>query len=182
MSAKYSFRFESRDRKRALPGSIIIAQHDNETIAQVALKVLGFMLFYRERLQIEGDVHNDSIPFQPDLLWLDYEMRPKLWIECGECGVSKLNKLAVKAHEAEIWVLKRSLAQAEELLAAMGKEELRRGRYSVLAFDHEMFDELCGLISPRNEIVWFGGNFELARMQFDFNELWFDSAFTVLRF
>jgi len=182
LSAKYSFRFESRDRKRPLPGSIIIAQHENETIAHVALKLLGFMLFYRERLQIEGDVHNDSIPFQPDLLWLDYQMQPKLWIECGECGVNKLNKLAVKAHEAEIWVLKRSRVQAEHLFAAMEKEELRRGRYQLLAFDPEMFDELCGLISSRNEVVWFGGNFELAQMQFEFNQLWFDSSFTILKF
>ena len=64
MSAKYSFRFESRDRKRALPGGIIIAQNDTETIAHVVLKMLGFVLFYRDRLQIEGDLHNDTISFQ----------------------------------------------------------------------------------------------------------------------
>ncbi len=182
MSAKYSFRFESRDRKRALPGSIIIAQHDTETIAHVVLKMLGFVLFYRERLQIEGDVHNDSISFRPDLVWLDYEMRPKLWIECGECGVNKLHKLAVKAHDAEIWVLKRSRAQAEHLMAAMAKEGLRRDRYSLLAFDAEMFDELCGLVAARNEVVWFSASFDTAQMQFEFNELWFDASFTVLRF
>ena len=148
----------------------------------VVLKLLGFMLFYRERLQVEGDVHNDSISFRPDLVWLDYEMRPKLWVECGECGASKLNKLAVKAHDAEIWVLKRSPAEAELLFAAMAKEGLRRDRYSLLAFDAEMFDELCGLVAARNEVVWFGGNFEPARMQFEFNQLWFDAPFTVRRF
>ena len=182
MSAKYSFRFESRDRKRALPGGIIIAQNDTETIAHVVLKMLGFVLFYRDRLQIEGDIHNDTISFRPDLVWLDYEMRPKLWIECGECGVNKLHKLAVKAHDADIWVLKRSPAQAEHLMAAMAKEGLRRDRYSLFAFDAEMFDELCGLVAARNEVVWFGGNFEPGRMQFEFNELWFDAPFTVLRF
>lgn len=182
VSAKYSFRFESRDRKRALPGSVLIAQNDTETIAHVLLKLLGFLLFYRERLQLEGDVHNDSIVFRPDLVWLDYELRPKLWIECGECSVQKLNKLAVKVPEAEIWVLKRSPAQADHLLAAMKKEELRRGRYQVLAFDPEMFDELCGLLSARNQVVWFGANFEHGQMQFEFNELWFDAPFTVLSF
>lgn len=182
MSAKYSFRFESRDRKRELPGGIIIAQNDTETIAHVVLKMLGFVLFYRERLQIEGDVHNDSIPFRPDLVWLDYDMQPKLWIECGECGVNKLNKLAVKVHESEIWVLKRSRAQADHLLAAMAREDLRRDRYHVLAFDAVMFDELCGLVQPRNDIVWYGASFQNCRMQFEFNGLWFESEFTVLRF
>jgi hypothetical protein len=144
--------------------------------------MLAYVLFYRERLQIEGDVHNDSIPFRPDLVWLDYELRPRLWIECGECSVHKLNKLAVKVPDAEIWIVKRSVAQAEHLMAAMAKEELRRGRYQLLAFDAEMFDELCGLLRSRNEVVWFAGNCELARMQFEFNQLWFDAPFTLLRF
>lgn len=182
VGAKYSFRFESRDRRRDLPGNIIIAQNDTETIAHVLLKMLGFALFYRERLQIEGDVHNASIPFQPDLVWLDYDMRPKLWIECGECGVNKLHKLAVKAHDAEIWVLKKSLTQARHLLAAMEREELRRDRYHVLAFDEEMFNELCSLVSARNYVVWFGANLDVGTMQFEFNELWFDAAFTVMHY
>jgi uncharacterized protein YaeQ len=182
VSTKYSFRIESRDRKRPVPGNLIIGQNDTGTVAHVVLKLLGYVLFYRDRLQIEGDVHNDSIPFQPDLVWLDYEMRPKLWIECGECSVNKLNKLAVKVPEAEIWILKRSHAQAEQLLAAMEKEELRRNRYQLLAFDSDMFDELCGLISNRNEVVWFGANFQFRQMQFEFNQLWFDSPFTILNF
>jgi uncharacterized protein YaeQ len=182
MSAKYSFRFESRDRRRTLPGGIIIAQNDTETITHVVLKMLGFVLFYRERLQIEGDVHNDSIQFKPDLVWLDYDMQPKLWVECGECSVNKLDKLAVKVHAAEIWVLKKSPAAAEQLLAAMAKEDLRRDRYQILAFDEEMFGELCGLVAPRNQMVWFGANFETGQMQFEFNELWFEAAFTVMKF
>lgn len=182
MGAKYSFRFESRDRRRALPGGIILAQHDTETITHVVLKLLGFVLFYRERLQIEGNVHNDSITYQPDLVWLDYDMQPKLWVECGECSVSKLDKLAVKVHEAEIWVLKKSRSQADQLLAAMAKEELRRDRYRLIAFDEEMFDELCGLVAARNEMVWFGASFETGEMQFEFNHLWFEAAFTVLSF
>jgi len=182
VAGKYSFRFESRDRKRPLPGNLIIGQNDTETTTHVVLKMIGYALFYRERLQIEGNLHNDSIPFQPDLVWLDYELRPKLWIECGECSVNKLNKLAVKVPEAEIWVLKRSMPQAEHLLAAMAKEGLRRGRYQLLAFDPEMIDELCGLLLSRNEVVWFGANFELRQMQFEFNALWFDSSFTVLSF
>jgi uncharacterized protein YaeQ len=182
MGAKYSFRFESRDRRRELPGGIIIAQNDTETIAHVVLKMLGFVLFYRERLQIEGDVHNDSITYKPDLVWLDYDMRPKLWVECGECSVNKLDKLAVKVHNAEIWVLKKSPAAAEHLLAAMAKEELRRDRYHILSFEEEMFGELCGLVTARNEMVWFGASFETGQMQFEFNQLWFEAAFTVTKF
>lgn len=182
MNAKYSFDLASQDKRRDLPAKIILGQNDNETVAHVMLKLLGFLIFYRERLQIEAALHQDSIPFVPDLVQLDYELRPKLWIECGECGVSKLNKLAVKAPEAEIWILKRSPTDAEHLFHAMAKGELRRGRYNVIGLDREMFEELCGLLKYRNEVTWVRGEFEPPQLQFDFNGLWFDAPFTLLRF
>lgn len=165
-----------------MPGKLIIAQHETETVAHVALKLLAYLLFARERLQLETALHDDNIPFVPDLVQLDYEMRPALWVECGECSVAKLNKLAVKAPEAEIWVVKRNLADAEHLLAAMAHEKLRRNRYHLVALDPEAFQEVCGLLHPRNVVTWFGGSFEPAQMQFELNGLWFDTSFTVLKF
>ena len=107
MTAKYSFHLESRDRRRDLPRKIIIGRQDPETRLHVALKLLAYLIFFRPRLQIATNLHMDSIPFVPDLVQLDYELRPKLWVECGECSVGKLNKLAVKVPEAEIWVMRR---------------------------------------------------------------------------
>lgn len=182
MAAKYTFRLESRERRRELPGKILIAQHDTETVAHVVLKMLAYLLFFRERLQIEGDPQNDAIPFTPDLLQLDYEMRPRLWVECGECSVSKLDKLAVKVPEAEIWVVKPSRNHAEQLMLSMAKHDLRRKRYHLLALDPEMFNEVCGLLVERNQVVWFGGQWDPGQMQFEFNGLWFDAPFSVLRF
>ena len=150
MSAKFSFHLESQDKRRALPSKIIIGRQETETLAHVALKLLAFLIFFRERLQIEANLHQDDIPFVPDLVQLDYELRPRLWVECGECGVQKLHKLAVKVPDAEIWIVKRSVAEAQHLLQAMAKAELRQNRYQVLALDHEMFEELCGLMHSRN--------------------------------
>jgi uncharacterized protein YaeQ len=182
MSAKYSFHLESRDRHRNLPPKIIIGRQETETLLHVALKFLGYLIFYRPRLQIETNLHMNSIPFVPDLVELDYELRPKLWVECGECSVSKLNKLAVKAPEAEIWIMKRSLAAARHLMEGMAKEELRRKRYRLLALDEGLVDEFCELLKPRNQLLWVEGGFEPPSLKFDFNGLWFDAPFEVLRF
>jgi len=182
MSAKYNFNLRSEDRRRDLPRKLILGQGETETVPHVMLKLLGFILFFRERLQIETVLHDDSIPFTPDLVQLDYELRPALWVECGECGVNKLHKLAVKVPEAEIWVMKRSVAEAQHLLAAMAKGELRRDRYNVLALDSAMFEELCAQLRPRNELLWVKADFDEHTMQFDFNSLWFDAPFQVLRF
>ncbi len=182
MSSKFSFHLESQDRRRQLPSKIIIGRQDTETITHVALKFLAYLIFFRERLQIETNLHIDSIPFVPDICQLDYELRPKLWVECGECSVSKLNKLAVKVPEAEIWIMKRSPEAAQHLLAAMAKEELRRNRYRLLSLDADMIDEFCNLLKPRNELLWVSGEFEPPGLQFDFNGLWFDAPFTVMHF
>ena len=64
----------------------------------------------------------------------------------------------------------------------MAKEELRRDRYGLLALDPAMFDEMCGLLGPRNQLTWFSGEFDPPQMQFEFNGLWFDTTFTVMRF
>jgi uncharacterized protein YaeQ len=146
------------------------------------LKLLAYVLFYRERLQLDVNLHMDSIPYVPDLVQLDYELRPKLWVECGECGVTKLHKLAVKVPEAEIWIVKPSLAEAELLIRDMAKAELRRDRYHLLGLDADMYSELSALLKPRNELLWVGGGFDTLQMQFDFNGLWFDAPFHVLHF
>lgn len=183
MSAKYSFTLASEDRRRSdLPRKILIAQHDSETIAHVTLRLLAFLIFWRPRLQLETNLHQDDIPFVPDLAQLDYELRPALWVECGECSVGKLEKLAVKCHDAEIWIVKRSPAEAEHLRQAMKKAKLRENRYSLLALDGEMFDEVCDLMQQRNNITLFACEFDPPRLQFDFNGLWFDAEFSVVRF
>jgi uncharacterized protein YaeQ len=182
MSAKFSFNLASKDRRRELPGKIIIGLQENETIAHVVLKLMAYILFFRERLQIEANLHQDSIPFVPDLVQLDYELRPKLWIECGEPGVNKLNKLAVKAPDAEIWIVTRSEASARHLVEAMARAELRENRYQLVGLDAEMFEEMCGMVQGRNEITWVNGEFDPPNMQFDFNGLWFDAPFVVLRY
>src|SRR5262245_34340646 len=119
MGGKYSFELNSRERRRALPAKIIVGQKDGEGTQHVMLKFLAFVLFYRERLQIEPRLPDENITYEPDLLQLDYTLRPSLWVECGECSVSKLHKLAAKAPEAEIWVIKRSLAEVEHLRRGM---------------------------------------------------------------
>lgn len=182
MSARYSFDLQSQERRRDLPRRIIIGKTEVETPAHVLLKFLGFLLFYRDRLQIGVNLRMDGLPFLPALVQLDYELRPRLWIECGECSVARLDKLAVKVPEAEIWVLQPSRADAERLHAAMAKADLRRNRYGLIGLETEMLEELGGLLQMRNELLWVRGDFDPPSLQFDFNGLWFDTTFTVLRF
>jgi hypothetical protein len=96
--------------------------------------------------------------------------------------VDKLDRLAVKVPEAELWVLRASPDQAEALLHAMAKANLRRNRYHVLAFDAAMVEEMLGLLAPRNEMFWVESRLDPPLVRFEFNGLWFDHEFTVQRF
>ena len=182
MLAKYSFKLKSEDRRRDLPEKIIIGRQTLDTIEHVVLKMLSFVLFYRERIQIDVNLHDDSIPYVPDIVQLDYELRPKLWIECGECPVSKLDRLAVKVPEAEIWAVLRSESLANDLCKTMTKAGLRRNRYGIVGLDEAMFAEICELLKARNEVFWVHSEFDPPSLKFDFNGLWFDASFSVLKF
>lgn len=181
LSAKFTFTLKSDDRRRPMPHKILIGLQPNETVRHIALKLIAWLLFCRERIQIETNVQDDAIPFVPDLAVLGYDMRVQLWVECGECSVAKLHKLAVKCPEAEIWIVKRSLDDARHLLASMEKEELRKGRYSIVALDPAFFDEVCENIRERNDVYWYRGDFDPPEMRFVLNEIWFETAFEILR-
>lgn len=182
MAGKFSFQLESQDPRRALPHKIVIGQRDGESAAHVLLKLLAFVLFYRDRLQVEARLDRDAIPFESDVVQLDYQLQPVLWVECGECSVAKLDRLAVKVPEAAIWVLKRSSADAQALLERMARAGLRRDRYSLIGLDADMFDEMLGLLESRNRLFWVAGHFEPGQLQLDFNGLWFDAPFECWRF
>ena len=182
MSSRFAFHVETEDKRSGLPERVFIGRHEDETPADVLLKFLGFALFHRERLQIGADLHDDNIRLVPDLVQLDYTMRPALWIECGEVTAAKLDKLAVKVPEAAIWVLKRSPEEIEPLLHEMAKHKLRRERYHLLAFNAEMFDEVLATLGMRNDVFWLRGEFDPPTLQFDFNSRWFDTEFQVSGF
>lgn len=181
MSAKHVFKLSSDEARRPLPGKVLLAQDETESLVHVLLKLFAYVLFHDERLQIEARLPTDHIPYEPDLVLLDYELRPKLWIECGECSLAKLHKLAVKAPEAAIWIVKRSPAEARRLLQQMEREGLRRGRYGLVGLDEAMLAEVAGMVNGRDALHWFGGSLEAGQMQFEFNGLWFDAPLTVLR-
>ena len=182
MSTRFNFQLSASDPRRALPYKLILGQDHTESASHILLKLLGFLLFFRERLQIEPSLHGEDIPFRPDLVQFDYQLRVALWVECGECSVEKLDRLAVKVPEAAIWVLKRSPLEAETLARAMARQGLRRNRYQLLGFDPAFVEELEGLLTPRNRVYWVGGTLDPPNLQFEFNGLWFDTDFTVIPF
>lgn len=179
MVIKYVFNLDSQDRSRELPNKIIIVQKREETVVEVLHRLFGFLILYRERIQLQKDLHDEYIPFVPDLVQLDYQLQPAFWAECGECDPKKLNKLAVKVHEGEIWIIRSSAEAVDEMVHQLDKAKGRKSRFRFLQLDEEMVAELSDLLQPRNDIIFYSGRFDPPQVQFDFNGLWFDAPFRV---
>ena len=181
MSVRFKFKLSSGDPARDLPESVVIGMESEETRSDVLLKLFGYVLWFRERLELGRNLHREGIQFIPDLVQLDYTMQIQFWGECGDCSVDKLNRLAVKAHGAEIWVIRRSFEEANDLHHGMTKHKLREGRYHIIGLDHDCFEELLGLLETRNDFFWLLGDYHPPNLQFSFNGIWFDVPFVYLK-
>jgi hypothetical protein len=182
MVTKYVFNLESQDHARELPNKIIIVQKGEETVTEVLQRLFGYLILFRARLQMQKDLHDAYIPFVPDLVQLDFQLQPAFWAECGECTPKKLNKLAVKVHEGEIWVVRSSQVAVDELVHQLAKAKARQKRYHILQLDEEMIGEICESLQARNDITWYAGRFDPPELQFDFNGLWFEAPFQVTEY
>lgn len=176
---KFSFRIECEDTRLGLPEKLVIGRDQDEAIVHVVLKALGFLIFFRERLQIGGHLFNDNIPFVPDLLQLDYEGHPLFWAECGESDPQRLKKIVAKAPRGEVWWLRERQGDFERMSGALKKAGVRPGRVRMLAFPDELVDGLCQNLAARNEVYWMPASFEPPALQFDFNSEWIESDFAL---
>ena len=175
MSTKFSVRFISELRNHPLPPKMQFAKQPLESIGHVVLKLFTLVIFYDERFHVEPRLHDDNIPFVPDLAQLDYELRPARWFECGATPAAKFDKLAIKVPQAEFWLVERSQAELDIAKAEMARLDLRRNRYRLLAFQPAVFDELVQLFTGRNEVTLFRLDLAAGQIQFDFNGIWFDT-------
>jgi len=182
INARYTFRLKTRRQHAELPDSIVLGLNEDRTEEQLLLTCLSYLLLFRERLEVNARPPDDNLRYIPDVVQLDYQLRPVLWVECGEVTVEKLDRVAVKAPEAELWIARPSVAAAETLFDQMAKKKLRRNRYHLIGFEQEVVAELLGLLQPRNDIFWMESQFHPPSLQFEFNELWFDTSFTVFEF
>lgn len=182
MSARFTVRLTSAIRNHPLPTKLVLVQRPLEPLDHVLLKLLSFVIFYRERLQIEPQLHDENIPFTPDLIQLDYQLRPALWIECGDTATGKLDKLAVKAPWSDFWIVLGSEIDFKALVNEMSRNALRRDRYNLLLFAEDFIEEMLGMLGPRNELTLFHRSLREPKLQLDFNGIWFDSEFTLSRF
>ncbi len=171
---KFGFRIECSEPRLGIPDRLVVGRKAEESQRDVVLKLLGYLYFHRERLQLGGHLQAENIPFVPDLLQLDYEGRPRFWGECGESDPRRIRKILQKASRAEVWWIRCAGGEPEEDLRRAG---VRPGRLRFLDLPGEPLDELSRGLRARNEVFWMPPEHSPPLIQLDFNGLWIESGF-----
>ncbi|HAO66347.1 MAG TPA: hypothetical protein DCR17_06645, partial [Verrucomicrobiales bacterium] len=133
-----------------------------------------------ENPQTNGPALNGDTPQQSSFGKWNLQGECELWGECQPEDFKRIKKVATKTPLSKWVITVSSESLAEEAFAALKRNKLRQGRFSILHFDQELVDEISEHLNRKNTLTWIHGEASPPVMQFDFNGLWFDSTYGVL--
>lgn len=138
-----------RDQRPVARGTLVYGRGEHEPDDHVALRLLAYLLFYRDDLKMGKDVGEEYLP---DLVALDAAGDLDVWVECGATSLRKVGKLSRRHPRMRLYLLRSTRRMAADMVVAL-EEELREGaRVSVLAFEAGFVDAVAGAIRGRNEL------------------------------
>jgi uncharacterized protein YaeQ len=109
-------------------------------------------MFHDPALQVEPTMDADD-RYRPDLLIRQDDHRPKLWVECGQCRVQKLDKVTFRHYDAKVVMLKRSAREAREIMQRCRGEVRRIQAIEFIGFDSGFVESIAEALTGKNDIV-----------------------------
>lgn len=150
----FKFNIISSSEKRLL----ILRKTPNESLNHIILKLLAYLSFFDDDLQIETDT---SQHYKPDLVKFDKEQVWKAikWIECGTIDPKKLLKISRHNRQAEICIFKSNKESALSLKNKLIKKTKHLSNICYFIFNKEQIDSIKQLLGDRNKIIILNKNF-----------------------
>ena len=142
---KYTFTIHAE----RIPPKLVLAQAEGESEAHIILKLLSYLMFYRQGIKIE---HRVEQHFKPDLVVEGDNFQPVLWVDCGNTAIRKLDKVATKNHNCEIYILKENYRQLDAYFKNAKKRVKRIERVQFICFDDGFVDALVNGLQRTNEV------------------------------
>lgn len=140
------------DRELFETRKLIFEMRDGESPVHIALKLVSLALFFEQDMQVEPTM-NDNYRFKPDLLTKFDDTRPKLWIECGQCRVQKLDKITFRYYDAEFILVKRSEREAREILDRCKGVVRRLSAITFVGFDSGFIESIGTRMMGKNDVI-----------------------------
>ncbi len=130
---------------------LVIAAWKGEMTWHITLKLLGYVLYFEERPRIEESV---QWHYKPDLFARDEATgKIKLWIDCGNIAVRKIDRVATKIGAERFVILRRNVDEGRRLKDAMEGKVKHIERVLVIAFDDGLVDGLANHLDRTNDFA-----------------------------
>lgn len=149
MLEKFTFDLQAPKIKKK---KLILVKADSENREHVALKLMGFMLFFDPRLKIEIKI---GTHYKPDLVIEGNGTQPELWIDCGYVAVKKALDLAHKLKTTRIVLIKETRSEARNFSRLLDRRDESAGRIEFLSFENGFIASLAQHFQKVNEVTLY---------------------------
>ncbi len=128
---------------------LFVRKRRGESMQHVVMKLLSYLLFYRDDLEIEAGVGQH---YKPDLVSVDERGDPVVWIDCGTTSLKKLESLVSSNPGTEIVIVKQREGElrryAREAQQRLGQE----ASVQFVAFGDNLVDRLARMLGGRHRL------------------------------
>ena len=129
---------------------LVLHSAPGEVAWHIALKLLGYTLFMDYAPRIEEGI---GWHYKPDLVALDAQGQVRLWVDCGNIAVRKIERVAVKVgNGAPFFILRRTHRDAQLLAQSLTGKMRFPERLRILSFDNGVVDALAAHLDTTNHI------------------------------
>ena len=147
MPGAYIFEFERWPR-------VIFSSFAGESTWHVALKLLAYLIYRQRHPLVE---HGVGQRYKPDLVVLGDDRRVRLWIDCGETSLRKLERVVTANPVARVVIVKDTLRRLEAYRKLAPRDLQEEPRLLYLAFGDGLVDGLAGAMRQRNRVRFARG-------------------------
>lgn len=144
-------------------GRIVLVPRPEEKPDHLALKLAAVAMFLKDDPIVDMSADHPALQgldLRPDVGILSDAGGVRIWIECGETSLNKLDKAARRFTDARIVVLKATLPQARRFRAALVEEVRQAERIEVWAWPEGSFAAWMAAMGEKTEL--FGDAHERA--------------------
>lgn len=142
MPGEYIFEFEQWPR-------VIFSSFPGESTWHVSLKLLAYLIYRRRDPLVERPVGQR---FKPDLVVLKDDGRVRLWIDCGETSIRKLERVVARNPIARVVIIKDTVRHLEGYRALADQALRDTSRVLYLAPDNALIDGMAVAMRQRNRV------------------------------
>ena len=142
---KYSFDLNCNGERRKL----VMTRSVEESEHHLAMKLMAYLMYFEQQPMVEFSVGQH---YKPDLVCCS-DGYVDLWIDCGDIGIHKLDRVTTTNHRARIVVVKPTQRSAISYKRLADRRLRRPERVGYVWFDNEFLDALVESLSTRNELV-----------------------------